>query len=96
MNKVLVAVAAGRNIFVLLFFAVIGYTLCITPPLDTFSLDAYFGKALVGFGWNFMAAWLITWFFRLIVARSKYKPEGYKFAFAYLVAGLAAVAGVLL
>ena len=95
MNTILGALAGGRNIIVLLLFAVIGYTLCITPPLDTFACNDFIGRGAAAFGWNFLAAVLFTWFIRLLIARTKYRPSEYKFAYAYLVAGLAAVAGVL-
>jgi hypothetical protein len=99
--KILSAVANGKNLLVLLAFALIGYSLVITPPFDTFSDRPWgtVGKASMAFGWNFIAAALTVWTCRLIVSK-RYKGTD-KLAkitlipYAAIACGIAAVAGVL-
>ena len=94
MKSIINAVAGGRNLLVLLVFSIIGFSLVITPPLETLN-DA--GKSVIAFGWNAIAALLVVGFFRLI--NNFQKSNDYdKLSWYYpaFVCGLAAVIGILL
>lgn len=95
MKTIISAIAGGKNILVLLAFALIGFFLVVTPNFETFESGSWFMPSVIAFGWNFLFAALITGV-ALLLSNEDEEQIASKTFFSPWVCGLAAVLGVLL
>lgn len=76
-RKILDVVANGRNPWLLLIFAILGFTLFLTPPFKD-SFDYKYWPVVLAIGWNFMWSWLIVGFARLIGGKPQEDVQYFK------------------